>query len=112
MPIAVLSVDSANLKLEDFKDLTSIFNLIYVSTTTDSNDLYNKLLGLGIAKELTVMTKLLDPPIEDETDNDIRSRFQYVVDQCSGGASAIIISHHSVINKWKNDFIDSEWTVI
>ena len=112
MPIAVLSVDSVNSQIHDFKDLTSMFDIVFVSNDPKAQSLYYELVKMNIVIEKIIVTDLLAPPKQNETVQDIRERFQSVVDKCSGGIATIVISHHSVINTWKNGFISSEWMVI
>jgi hypothetical protein len=112
MPIAVISVDSMNKEINDFKDLTNMFDLVYLSQTQAAQDIYNRLLEINTPFAVTITTDKLNPPELNETDESVRIRFQSVVDECSGGKACIIISHHSVINSWKNNFIKDEWMVI
>ena len=110
MPIALVSIDSVNSQLSDFKDLTEVFHLVYVSTDSKAKEIYDKLSAI-VAVERVTFTPLLDVP-NNETDDQIKNRFQEVVDQCSGPYACLIITHHSVINTWRPKLINKEWTVI
>jgi len=110
MPIAIISVDSANSQLKDFKDLVTTFDRVYVSNTRKAADIYMKIVTMADVAE-TKFTSLLDEPI-NETPEEVRNRFQSIVDKCSGGYACIIISYHSVINTWKPNFIDDEWAIV
>lgn len=112
MPIAVISVDSLNKDINDFKDLTNMFDIVYLSSTKQAHYLYNKLLAFNIPFGEIKVSDKLNPRRSDETVEDVQTRFQSIVDECSGGKACIIISHHSAINSWKNNFIADEWMPI
>jgi hypothetical protein len=111
MPVAVISVDSINNNLTDFKDLTSRFDVVYISNTEAGQNIYKKLLSMTLIDNILVTDKL-DPPDEYEDVESIRERFQDVVNDCTGRCACIIVSHHSVINSWRPNFIKNEWEVI
>ena len=111
MPIAIISVDSLNNKLSDFKDLTSRFDIVYISDTEEGQNMYKQLLSMALIDNILVTDKL-NPPSRREHVESVRQRFQDVVNECHDSCACIIVSHHSVINAWRPDFIKNEWEVI
>jgi hypothetical protein len=113
MPVAILSVDSENYLLKDFKDLTAVYDRVYISKTVEATLLFNKFVALGVSVEQVVETTRLDPPAEGETIEEIRERFQSVVKEVESlGGAFVIISHHDVINNWRSNYIKNEWEVL
>ena len=110
MPIAVISVDSENYQLGDFKDLTESYTYVFLPTTTEGSLLFNNLIKMGIKVENIKPTERLDPPTNQESNDQIKNRFQSVVDECYG--PCIIISNHTTINTWSPNFIKNEWSVV
>jgi len=113
MPVAILSVDSENYLLKDFKDLTAVYDRVYISKTVEATLLFNKFVALGVSVEQVIETTRLDPPAEGETIEEIRERFQSVVKEVESlGGAFVIISHHDVINNWRSNYIKNEWEVL
>ena len=111
MPIALISVDSANNRLSDLKDI--VFDMVLQSSHPGSVAIVDDLM-----KTMTFTTNLVIPQLDDrrpgESDYDVEVRLKAVVNMVrgSGVRSAIIVSHHSVFNNWQETAIGDEWQVI
>ena len=98
MPIIIVSADSNNVQEFDKVDI------LFESENQMSN--YKANLRVSVAQ--------LNPPSENESIADIQCRFQSVVNAVRkmNVSSCIIVSHHSVINTWKTDFIQDNPEII
>jgi hypothetical protein len=111
MPIALISVDSANTCLSDLKDLT--IEMVLQSSHPDSIAIVDNLMNT-----MTFGTNLVIPELDarrpGETDYDVEVRLKAVINMVrgSGVRSAMIVSHHSVFNVWHDTAIGNEWQVI
>jgi hypothetical protein len=111
MPIALISVDSANAQLSDIMDLT--IDMVLQSSHPDSIAIVDDLM-----KNMTFTTNLVIPQLDarqpGESDYDVEVRLKAVINMVrgSGVRSAMIVSHHSVFNTWQETAIGDEWQVI
>lgn len=112
MPIILISVDVENT-LEDFKNMLNKVDLIMESTDNRSNQISNI-----ISNYTTILNRIqmetLDVATENESLQDIRIRFQSVLNviRNMNVANAIIISHTNVINAWQPDTIRNNWEIL
>ena len=113
MPIVLISTDSVNNSLSDFKNMTNQIDIVIESTDPRSRVISNYINeNTLIINRLS--TESLSPRTENESDEDVYIRFQAVVNtmRSLNVSNGIIISHHNVINTWKPDIIDQEWQII
>jgi hypothetical protein len=101
MPIVLVSVDSKNDKLEEFKALNR-----HVDLLLESEDPRCRVLSdsIGNFTQRLVIDKL----------NEGSESFQAVLNMVRSLSisTALIISHHSVFNGWKERTIEDEWEVL
>jgi len=110
MPIVFVSVDSKNDTLVDFKSLEKPIGALFISEDPAAFELSN---NVGVySNRLT--TEALNPRRNDETDDDVKVRFQSVLNviRSMNVETAMIISHHSVFNTWRTGTIVDEWDII
>lgn len=113
MPIVIVSVDSRNAKLEEFRELTKHIDLLIESTDPRATQ-----LGDYIASFVRVTSRIdsdsLCPAKENEPDSEIFIRMESVYNliKSLNISTAIILSHHNVLNVWRPNLIDKEWEII
>jgi hypothetical protein len=113
MPIVLISVDSVNNNLVDFKEGDIHVDLLLQSSHPDSIAIVDELM-----KTMNFTTNLIVPQLDtrrsDETDIDVEIRLKAVVNMVrgSGVQTAMLVSHHSVFNNWQETAIGDEWQVI
>jgi hypothetical protein len=101
MPIVLVSVDSKNDKLQEFKSLNRHLDLVLESEDPRCRVLSD---SVGDFTQRLVIDKL----------NDGSGSFQAVLNMVRSLSiqTAMIISHHSVINGWKAETISDEWEIL
>lgn len=111
MPIVLVSADGVNKNLEDFKTLQNSIDVLFHSE--DSKTLYES-MAKYITFEKVVSLDRLNPRSIDETDEDVKIRFQASLNTIRNMnvRTGMIISHHSVFAAWDPDLYVDEWGVI
>jgi hypothetical protein len=113
MPIVLISVDSTNHNLVDFKEGEIQVDLLLQSSHPGSIAIVDELM-----KTMNITTNLIIPQLDDrrpdETNIDVEVRLKAVVNMVrgSGVRTAMLVSHHSVFNNWQETAIGDEWQVI
>jgi broad specificity phosphatase PhoE len=110
MPIVFVSVDSKNATLDEFKSLEKPIQILFISEDPAAFELSNQVGKYNNR----LKTEALNPRGDGETDDDVRVRFQSVLNVIRGMEveTAMIISHHTVFNTWKEGSIVDEWDII
>jgi hypothetical protein len=110
MPIVFVSVESKNEKLHEFKSMEKPIQVLFISEDPAAFELSNQVGKYNNR----LKTEALNPRKDDETEDDVRVRFQSVLNVIRGMEvdNAMIISHHSVFNTWKEGSITDEWDII
>jgi hypothetical protein len=110
MPIVLVSVDSKNEKLDDFKSMEKTIHTVFVSGSHEAIAL-SSMVG---KYENRLQVDALNPRRPEESDQDVHIRFQSLLNIIRGMDidNAMIISHHSVFNVWKPETIGDEWEII
>jgi len=113
MPIVLVSVDSKNASLSEFKNLTKTVDVLLEATTSEATKLADYMSSF-ISFTSRVDTDRLNPPADGESELDVSIRMQAVFNlvKSLNVVSAMIISHHSVFNAWKKSSIGDEWEII
>ena len=112
MPIILISVDEQNT-LSDFQNMLNQVDVIMESTDERSRAITNI-----IAEHSIIINRLptdrLDKQSDNETLEDVRIRFQAVLNMVRSLniLNAIIISHSSVINTWCPNTIQDNWEIL
>jgi len=103
MPIVLVSVDSKNEKLDEFRALDRNIDLILESEDPRCREISD---SIGTFTQRIVIDKL-----NEGTD---AVGFQAVLNMIYDldVQTAVIISHHSVFNGWKPETIGDEWDII
>ena len=109
MPIALVSVDSKNLKLSDFKNMDKTIHTVFISEDPAALELSNQ-----VTYQHRLQVDALNERKPEETDHEVHIRFQSLLNIIRGMNidNAMIISHNSVFNGWKRDTISDEWEII
>lgn len=113
MPIIIVSVDGKNVKLEEFRELTKHIDLMIESSEQSATALGDYIASF-VKVNSRIDTDRLSSAKYSETEQDIYIRMQsvYTLVQSLNISTAIIISHHNVLNVWRNNLIDKEWEII
>ena len=102
MPIILVSVDSKNEKLVDLVSLNRTVDLLL-----ESEDPRCKVIGDSLSEN--VVQRLVIDKLNEGSES-----FQAVLNMVRSLSisTAVIISHHSVINGWKAETISDEWEIL
>lgn len=113
MPIAIVSVDSLNNNLSDFRNMIRGFDVLFVSADLRAIALADQ-LSEYVMFGTRYVTDRLSPPADTEDFMAVARRVQAVMTLINAQdiTSAMVISHHSVINAWCPNFIQDEWETI
>ena len=111
MPIAILSVDSINLNLNDFRGMEKKFDVVYYSV--EANDIVEKLSEF-VEFNVFWATSLLGPAKPEEKTLSVYQRVQTAITMIKelGVQSAMIVSHDSALKIWNPDVVSDTWEVI
>jgi len=107
MPIVLISVDSENKSLVDFDKME-----IMVDVLLESSDPRSKRIGDRLANNITFVNRLVIDRLDEGEDAEIRIQAAVNMIRQMNVANAIIISHSSVLNSWKETAIKDEWEII
>ena len=114
MPIILVSVDSKNDCLTILRDMKVHIDCMLVSEDVQANSIADTISNtIPVSKRID--TDLLSRPKEDETDEDISLRMQASIDfiRSLDIVYAMVVSHHSVLKKWRHELeIDEIWDII
>jgi len=104
MPIAFVSVDSKNETLNDFKSVVGHIDLILESEDPRCRAISDMFEGM-------FTQRLALDKLNDGTD---AIGFQAALNMIRklDIQTAMIISHHSVFNGWKQDAVNDEWSFV
>jgi hypothetical protein len=114
MPIILISVDSKNKNLDDFKSMTDLV----VDVLLESTDSRSTAIGDQLANSICFVNRIAIDRLNDrkdsESDDDVMIRIKAAVTMIRQMKvrNGIIISHHSVLNSWSETIIKDEWDVI
>jgi hypothetical protein len=113
MPIILISADTENNNLIDFRNMDRQIDVILESTDNRSRTISEYIVSNNIVIN-RIATEKLNAPSESETNEDVYIRFQAVVNMIRSMNinSAMIISHTNVINTWQPNTIRNEWEII
>jgi broad specificity phosphatase PhoE len=112
MPIVIVSVDSVNSKLEEFRELTNGVDVLFESTDPKATKLADYISSF--VHVVTRVPSVMLNPANSESDEDVSIRMQAVFNtiRSLNVSSAIVVSHHNVLNAWRPYLIDTEWEII
>lgn len=107
MPIVLISVDSENKNLVDFDSLD-----ITVDVLLESPDPRSKAIGDRLAKNVVFINRLVIDRLSEGEDAEVRIQAAVNMIRSMNVGNAMIISHSSVLNSYKETTIKNEWGII
>jgi len=113
MPIILVSAESKNATLGDFKTMDLCVDILLESTHPDCTR-----IGDYVVDSATVIQRIgmnnLGPRKDDESDEDVRKRIHDAISfiRQLNVRVGMIVSHHSVLNSFEETQINEEWDLI
>jgi hypothetical protein len=106
MPIVFLSPDCKNRKIHEIKDVVPEFDLVFISTSSQSSDLCDYISREIDCPHIYVTEKL-------DMENCSFDNFNWIIQRINlKVGSVLIIADQAYFNNLKNNFIKDEWEVL